>query len=235
MDKSEVTFHTYNENSVLVSWKENTIDIISDRTAFEMEIKETFPEVIVNHGAYSILLLWEKKIYHSNIIDRLKNLLIDIKIPEANGISWRLPIYYNIEDELVASLNMFSKEEIISRHQETVFTVDFIGFLPGFPYLKGLDKSLHMPRKSTPALQVAAGTVAISNEYCGIYPSQSPAGWHVLGNCPLPMFDVLRKQPSLLNAGDRVQFYNVTSEEHRSITSQLTNESFTLKIFQLDG
>jgi KipI family sensor histidine kinase inhibitor len=235
LGKSEVIFHNYNENSVLVSWNENTIDIIPQRSAFEMEVKKVFPDVIVNHGAYSILLLWKKKIHHSSVIDRLKKLLIDIKTYEANGISWRLPIYYELENELVDSLSEFSKVEIISKHQETIFTVDFIGFLPGFPYLKGLDSSLQLPRKSTPALQVAAGTVAISNEYCGIYPSQSPAGWHVLGNCPLPMFDIRNDQPSLLVAGDRVQFYAISKEEHSSMKNQIANESLTLKSFHIDG
>jgi KipI family sensor histidine kinase inhibitor len=235
LGKSEVFFHNYNENSVLVNWNENTIDIISQRTAFEMEVKKVFPDVIVNHGAYSILLLWKRKIHHNEVIDRLMKLLIDMKTSEANGISWRLPIYYELESELVDSLSEFSKEEIISKHQKGIFTVDFIGFLPGFPYLKGLDKSLQLPRKSTPALQVTAGTVAISNDYCGIYPSQSPAGWHALGNCPLPMFDVKRKQPSLLAAGDRVQFYPISREEHSSMKNQIANESMTLKSFQIDG
>ena len=98
-----------------------------------------------------------------------------------------------------------------------------------------MDKSLQLHRKFTPALQVAAGTVAISNEYCGIYPSQSPAGWHVLGNCPLPMFDIRSDQPSLLVAGDRVQFYAISKEEHSSITTLLKNGGIILKSFHIDG
>src|SRR4029079_17148856 len=35
---------------------------------------------------------------------------------------------------------------------ETRFTVGFLGFLPGFAYLYGLPKALHVPRRGSPRL-----------------------------------------------------------------------------------
>ena len=62
-----------------------------------------------------------------------------------------------------------SKEEIIKRHFEVVYTVYFIGFLPGFLYLGGLDEALYTPRKSTPRLCIEKGAVARAIERHGGY------------------------------------------------------------------
>jgi allophanate hydrolase subunit 1 len=53
---------------------------------------------------------------------------------------------------------------------------------------------------------VAAGSVAIANEFTGVYPTTSPGGWHLLGHTTVTMFDVDRPKPSLVMAGDRVRF-----------------------------
>ncbi|MGL1133793.1 5-oxoprolinase subunit B family protein, partial [Vibrio parahaemolyticus] len=63
-----------------------------------------------------------------------------------------------------------SIEEVIARHTAPVYTVHFLGFMPGFPYLGGLDARLSMPRLSTPRLLVPEGSVGIGGEQTGIYP-----------------------------------------------------------------
>ena len=51
-----------------------------------------------------------------------------------------------------------------------------------------------------------AGSVAIANEFSGVYPTTSPGGWHLLGHTSVPMFDPSRAKPALVVDGDRVRF-----------------------------
>lgn len=234
MVKELVTYHAYNENSLLISWPEETLEMISKRTTAVGEINKIFKDqVTINHGAYSILILWENEINHKSVIALMDKKLQTNKLLKETSTFWKLPIFYELEESVVKALkNKFTVQEIIDRHYQATYQVDFIGFLPGFPYLKGLDRDLKIPRKTTPSLQVAAGSVAISNEYCGIYPSQSPGGWYVLGNCPLGMFDVARRSPSLLNAGDHVSFYPVSKEEKEQLIAQRETGALELESFK---
>lgn len=94
----------------------------------------------------------------------------------------------------------------IARHTSTIYTVAMLGFAPGFPYLLGLDASLAMPRLATPRTRVVAGSVGIGGVQTGVYPNDGPGGWRLIGRTPLRLFDAQRDPPSLLQAGDRVQF-----------------------------
>ena len=91
-------------------------------------------------------------------------------------------------------------------HSSVTYSAAFLGFTPGWAYLVGLPTPLHLPRRPTPRTSVAAGSVAIANEFSGVYPTSSPGGWHLLGHTATPMFDVARSKPALVVAGDRVRF-----------------------------
>jgi KipI family sensor histidine kinase inhibitor len=97
-------------------------------------------------------------------------------------------------------------EEVVERHAGAMYTVAMLGFAPGFPYLFGLDPALHMPRRASPRTRVPAGSVAIGGAQTGIYPSELPGGWQLIGRTPLVLFDADRDPPSLLMPGDRVRF-----------------------------
>lgn len=120
-----------------------------------------------------------------------------------------IPVHYGGDDgpdliEVAAKLGL-SPTEVVSLHRGAEFEVATIGFSPGFPYLTGLPEALILPRKSTPR-RVRAGSVAIAGKQAGIYPNDSPAGWHVIGRTPLRLFDPMAADPSTLRAGDRVRF-----------------------------
>jgi KipI family sensor histidine kinase inhibitor len=87
--------------------------------------------------------------------------------------------------------------------------VYFLGFLPGFAYLGGMDERLATPRRKEPRLVVPAGSVAIGGEQTGIYPSASPGGWQLIGRTSMKMFDPNRDPPSLLLPGDMVRFVSL--------------------------
>jgi KipI family sensor histidine kinase inhibitor len=94
----------------------------------------------------------------------------------------------------------------IHSHAAAVYTVAFLGFQPGFPYLHGLPSILHAPRHATPRVRVAAGSVAIGGTYAGIYPAEGPGGWQIIGRTRSVLFDPGREPPALLLPGDRVRF-----------------------------
>ena len=91
-------------------------------------------------------------------------------------------------------------------HCAAEYTVAFLGFQPGFPYLRGLPEALHIPRRATPRLRVPAGSVAIGGAHTGIYPASGPGGWHIIGHTDAVMFDHSRPDPALLLPGDQVRF-----------------------------
>lgn len=94
----------------------------------------------------------------------------------------------------------------INRHAAVDYSVAFLGFQPGFPYLQGLPRPLHARRRASPRVRVAAGSVAIGGTYTGIYPASGPGGWHIIGRTTTALFDPQREAPALLMAGDRVRF-----------------------------
>jgi 5-oxoprolinase (ATP-hydrolysing) subunit B len=112
--------------------------------------------------------------------------------------------------EEVARHTGLSREEVVRLHQSGEYTVYFLGFLPGFAYLGGMDQRLATARRKEPRLAVPAGSLAIGGEQSGIYPSTSPGGWQLIGRTSLPLFDPGRDPPSLLLPGDSVRFVNVS-------------------------
>ncbi|MFV0252229.1 MAG: 5-oxoprolinase subunit B family protein [Beutenbergiaceae bacterium] len=106
----------------------------------------------------------------------------------------------------VARLAGLSTDEVIERHCQAHYTVEFIGFAPGFAYLAGLDPALQLPRLDSPRPSVPAGSVAIAGRYAAVYPRSSPGGWRLLGHTDAVLFDVDADPPVLLQAGTRVRF-----------------------------
>jgi len=88
-----------------------------------------------------------------------------------------------------------------------------IGFSPGFAYLGGLSPRLSTPRRAVPRTKVPAGSVGIAGGQTGVYPLATPGGWQLIGRTPLRVFDPHRKEPSLLSAGDIVEFRPIGADE----------------------
>jgi inhibitor of KinA len=129
----------------------------------------------------------------------------------------RIPVCYaktfapDLED--LALQNKISQEEVIRIHTSATYRVYMIGFLPGFAYMGRVDERIVTPRRSQPRTMVPAGSVGIAGEQTGIYPFASPGGWNIIGQTPVALFDVKRKQPVLLQPGDEVTFYSITEHE----------------------
>ncbi|HLO11842.1 MAG TPA: 5-oxoprolinase subunit PxpB [Pseudoneobacillus sp.] len=130
---------------------------------------------------------------------------------------FEIPVCYEGEFALdlseLASCNNLTIEEAIHLHTSVVYDIVFIGFSPGFPFLAGLDKNLHYPRKKSPRLKVRQGSVGIAGNQTGIYPLDSPGGWQIIGRTPIRLFDITNEKPTLLKAGDQIKFYSITQKE----------------------
>jgi len=105
----------------------------------------------------------------------------------------------------VTSLGL-STEDVIRRHLARIYSVDLIGFVPGWAYLSELDPALHLPRRDQPRPRVPAGSVAIAGAQTGVYPLVTPGGWHIIGHTDTVMFDPARDPPAVLRPGDKVRF-----------------------------
>jgi len=114
--------------------------------------------------------------------------------------------------EAVAVSKGISAADVVRIHSEREYTVYMMGFTPGFPYLGTLDERLIMPRLETPRTLVKAGTVAIAGSQTGIYPLDSPGGWHLIGWTPLKLFDPTRESPFLFSPGDIIKFIPLESD-----------------------
>lgn len=157
--------------------------------------------------------------------DRMKDELI-LRLQQTGDGDFRhrlieIPVCYDPEfgpdlADLAAHAGI-SVADVIRMHTATTYRVYMIGFLPGFAYLASVDPAIRMPRKLQPRPMVAAGSVGIAGEQTGIYPVNSPGGWQIIGQTPLPMLDVSQESPCLLEPGDQVRFHSISIEEFNQL------------------
>lgn len=112
-----------------------------------------------------------------------------------------------------------SRDEVIRRHAGGDYKVACMGFSPGWAYLLGLAPELTIPRLENPRTRVPAGSVAVGGAQTGVYPSESPGGWRLIGRTPLKMFDPNRDEPFLLQAGDQVRFAPIDRDRFVALES----------------
>ncbi len=106
-----------------------------------------------------------------------------------------------------------SEDDVVGLHTGVTYRVYMLGFLPGFAYMATVDPRLALPRRASPRTRVAAGSVAIAAGQTGIYPSDSPGGWHVIGRTHVAPYEPAREEPFLFRPGDRVTYHSVTRAE----------------------
>lgn len=113
----------------------------------------------------------------------------------------------------VAAARRLSADEVIRRHATPLYTIYFLGFAPGFPYMGAVPSELAMPRRPQPRSRIEPGSVGITGRQCCIYPISTPAGWNIIGRTPVPLYLPDSDPPALLRAGDQVRFRPMTREE----------------------
>ncbi|SNY91260.1 sensor histidine kinase inhibitor, KipI family [Cohaesibacter sp. ES.047] len=146
---------------------------------------------------------------------------------------WELPICF--DDEFspdlgnVAEFGKMSPDAVMDVITSVEHFIYMLGFAPGLPYMGDLPEALAIPRKKTPIKHVPKGSVLVATGLTLIYPAVNPTGWHIIGRCPVPIFDVEREDPVLLTAGDRVSFNKVSRAEYDEIEAKVAAGSYEIE------
>jgi inhibitor of KinA len=133
------------------------------------------------------------------------------------GAVIEVPVCYGGEfgpdlGDVAASLDA-REDDVVALHCEPTYRVYVVGFVPGFPYMARVHPRLALPRRRTPRTRVPAGSVAIAAGQTGIYPMETPGGWHLLGRTSVKPYDESRREPFLFRPGDLVRFHPVGRDE----------------------
>ncbi|WP_280468691.1 5-oxoprolinase subunit B family protein [Nocardia cyriacigeorgica] len=124
-----------------------------------------------------------------------------------------IPVHYDGADlaDIARMLGM-STREVIDAHTGTVWHCAFVGFAPGFGYLRSPDDRLTVPRRAEARTAIPAGSVALAGGYSAVYPRKSPGGWQLLGHTEQILWDVERDPPALIRAGTAVRFVDARAD-----------------------
>ena len=236
MKNYELIYRQFGTQAILIEWPQHiNRDILDDMLAFQKIIASSlYQEVEESVPAYASLTLFFKEVHdQSKLIERLKELYTQRVGIKLNSKTWNIPVCYDtsfgIDLETLSVATKLSVEEIINKHSAKSYFVYFIGFLPGFLYLGGLDELLHFPRKNTPRLQIKKGSVGIGGTQTGIYPITSPGGWNIIGNTPVPLFDSAQEKPCFAQPGDKIKFDPISLKEYNHTSEVVKSGSYIIK------
>ena len=117
----------------------------------------------------------------------------------------------------VAAAASCSESEVVALHSGRTYRVYLVGFVPGFPYMAEVDPKIALPRRASPRTKVPPGSVAIAAGQTGIYPIETPGGWHLIGRTHVKPYDPARESAFLFSPGDRVRFHPIERAEFEKL------------------
>jgi len=211
---------------------ENIIREDVNRRVMELDKKlkqENIPEIQETIPSYRALLVYYDPLKSTFAKLRRKIKELDRKKTEAEdfcGKTVDIPVCYggSFGEDLayVAAYCGLSREDVIRIHSAGKYRIYMLGFLPGFPYLGGMDPKLVTPRLKTPRTKIPAGSVGIGGAQTGIYPSASPGGWQLIGRTPVRTYDPERDPQILYEPGDYIRFYPISEKEFYDMEEPLS-------------
>ena len=232
----DVLMKAEGDSALLVEFpQEISPQINASITALVHLIKEQRIEGIMDMiPAFSSLLIHYEPLvigYHQ-LSKRIKGLLdLDLGDGVAQKRIFDIPVLYGgsfgPDLDFVASQANLTKEEVIEIHSSQDYLIYMLGFLPGFPYLGGLDSRIHTPRLANPRIRIPAGSVGIGGAQTGIYPLDSPGGWQLIGATPLLTYQAESEEPILFEAGDYIRFVPISQEEYKEIAKEVEAGTYT--------
>ena len=184
--------------------------VIAERLAGILDVVPTYRSVTVY---FDPLHTDQQKL--SATLRRLADSVEERDVPRRPPIT--IPVCYggDFGPDLaaVASFAGISEADVVAIHAGATYRVLMLGFMPGFSYMGVVDARIAAPRLETPRPRVPRGSVGIAKDQTGIYPSETPGGWQLIGRTPVRPFDLTRPDPFLLHAGDEVRFTPIAREE----------------------
>ena len=234
MGKYKINFFHYSQSSILVNWPQSiSIEISNDINTFSKALCNDEKIIELRKGYCSLLIQFDSENisynhFRVNLINIYKNLKeVNIVKPSV----WEVPVCYHdsfsFDMKEYSKKNSLTKDEIIQLHSSKTYYLHMYGFLPGFMYLGGLDSKLQIPRKTIPSRSVLKGSVAVGGSQTGIYPSDSPGGWYVIGNTPIDLFDASNlNQPVAIPDSNYVKFKPISIEEYKLIKHEVEKSEY---------
>ena len=231
-----MSYKPFGERAILIEWpseigEEVLYDIVCFKNKIEKDIN--LQDVIVGYNSLMLVSSYKIEKVHEKMSSLKELYLQPSKAKIHKATHWEIPVCYNeefgIDLEEISQKNTIDKDEIIQLHTSSIYTVYFIGFLPGFLYLGGLDNKIAVPRKPTPRLRVPKGAVAIGGNQTGIYPNESSGGWNIIGNSPISFFDVKKASPCFAKTGDKISFKSVSYHEYKMIKEKVNSNVYQMK------
>lgn len=201
-------------------WNETISDeLLQFQLALKSQLLEDFgPQILETRlGFLTVSIVWKSAIPAFELNFWMDSILSELHLKPLSQNCWLVPVCYSSATgrdlESLSESKNIAPSDLISLHASVDYRIHFFGFLPGFMYLNGLPEDLHTPRKKIPDLAVPAGSVAIGGSQTGIYPSESPGGWHLIGRCPLALFDPTSISPVWAKSGDKLKFSPISNRE----------------------
>jgi inhibitor of KinA len=190
------------------------------KSKFEFAVADFVPSY------QSLTIHLHQHIFVTSIVDEVDLIIqqFDYKNDNLNNCIINIPVCFADEFALdkVRVCNVLHKTwpSIIDTITQQTFTVFMLGFLPGFAYMGMLPKTLKTPRLSTLRKKVESGSVAIADLQTGIYPTESPGGWNVIGRTPITVFNINSNRLSLFCAGDEIRYVSISEKEFYEIKNK---------------
>jgi len=222
-----------NTKTILLEWRMEPSDTLLEHIIkLKSIIEKDFQVERCVTGYQSLLIEIKNKIKSLNYWEEYLKKLQKKNKTIIKGNHWKIPVCYDLK--YAPDLLNLSKEinldasEVVKLHLSARYRVYFLGFLPGFLYLGGLDNRLYLRRKKKPLLKVPKGAVAIGGMQTGIYPNISPGGWHLIGNTPINLFNPKKNPPCFAKPGDWISFEQIDSDTYTKIESEQQNGNYQL-------
>lgn len=208
-----------------ISWKEGICEeTLSKMIPIKAYLWEQLSSELreIRMGYHRMTLHFKESFSQSVGLNHIARMIENAETVEAPPRKrWYIPVCYSPEvakDILPLSRSKgLSVAELVKEHSQREYVLFFYGFLPGFMYLGGLSERLYSPRKSVPDPVIEAGSVAIGGQQTGIYPMDSPGGWHVIGMTPYRLFDSIQKQMPPILPGDRIRFSPISPKDYHEL------------------
>jgi KipI family sensor histidine kinase inhibitor len=175
-------------------------------------------------------------------VEKLPSRLVELPVwyddPWSADLAKRCNVQKNID--FVAEANGITVDEVIKRHTGTDYWVVCVGFTPGCYFSIPLDASkwLKSPKYKTPRSYTPARLIALAGFSTGAYPVASPGGYQVIGRLAVNIYEPNSKSSAfpddgvLLQAGDRLRYYNVGALEYDDIWNAAQEGTFKYRITQ---
>lgn len=234
--KHHLTIQLLGHQCILIQWEgKDNLQTINNTIEY---LKQTHKAKILEMvPAYSELAIYlHEKIDQSNFLIVLQEELplSSQQAAASKTITYEIPVCYHADKgwdlETMAKSKNISTDKIIELHTQPTYHIHFIGFLPGFPYLSGLNQQLHHPRLKTPRIKISKGAIGIAGHQTGIYPSASPGGWNIIGQTPIDLFSVQVVPPALLQVGNSLRFKAISSSEFEQISEEVKANNYQISM-----